>query len=79
MTAPALQIRQLTKNFQNHAVLQNISLTLGKGEILFVIGASGCGKTTLLRCLAFAVAETVGDVAVNGQVGEQYAFLYDVT
>ena len=52
MTAPALQIRQLTKNFQNHAVLQNISLTLGKGEILFVIGASGCGKTTLLRCLA---------------------------
>lgn len=64
MTAPALQIRQLTKNFQNHAVLQNISLTLGKGEILFVIGASGCGKTTLLRCLAGFEQPDSGEISL---------------
>lgn len=67
MTAPALQIRQLTKNFQNHAVLQNISLTLGKGEILFVIGASGCGKTTLLRCLAGFEQPDSGEISLSGR------------
>lgn len=67
MTAPALQIRQLTKNFQNHAVLQNISLTLGKGEILFVIGASGCGKTTLLRCLAGFEQPDSGEISLYGK------------
>ncbi len=67
MTAPALQIRQLTKNFQNHAVLQNISLTLGKGEILFVIGASGCGKTTLLRCLAGFEQPDSGEISLYGR------------
>ena len=67
MTAPALQIRQLTKNFQNHAILQNISLTLGKGEILFVIGASGCGKTTLLRCLAGFEQPDSGEISLYGR------------
>ena len=67
MTAPALQIRQRTKNFQNHAILQNISLTLGKGEILFVIGASGCGKTTLLRCLAGFEQPDSGEISLYGR------------
>lgn len=46
MTA-ALHIGHLSKSFQNTPVLNDISLSLDPGEILFIVGASGCGKTTL--------------------------------
>ena len=41
-----LDIKNLNKSFNGHQVLHNISLQLEKGEILFLLGASGCGKTT---------------------------------
>ena len=47
-----LDIKNLNKSFNGHQVLHNISLQLEKGEILFLLGASGCGKTTLLRSIA---------------------------
>lgn len=39
-----LDIKNLNKSFNGHQVLHNISLQLEKGEILFLLGASGCGK-----------------------------------
>ena len=56
-----LDIKNLNKSFNGHQVLHNISLQLEKGEILFLLGASGCGKTTLLRSIA-AVSYTHLDV-----------------
>lgn len=50
MTA-ALHIGHLSKSFQNTPVLNDISLSLDPGEILFIVGASGCGKTTLYAAL----------------------------
>ena len=47
-----LDIKNLNKSFNGQQVLHNISLQLEKGEILFLLGASGCGKTTLLRSIA---------------------------
>ena len=49
---PLLQIHDLNKHFGQTHVLRDISLELHSGEILFLLGASGCGKTTLLRAIA---------------------------
>lgn len=49
---PLLEIRHLNKSFGQTVVLQDICLSLERGEILFLLGASGCGKTTLLRAIA---------------------------
>ena len=51
-TTPLLQIHCLNKHFGQTRVLRDISLELHSGEILFLLGASGCGKTTLLRAIA---------------------------
>ncbi|MDO8544477.1 MAG: amino acid ABC transporter ATP-binding protein [Opitutaceae bacterium] len=48
---PALRVEKLRKTFGDHTVLRDISFELAQGEILGVIGPSGGGKTTLLRCL----------------------------
>lgn len=46
-----IQIKGLTKTFQNHVVLDGIDLTVNDGEVVAVIGPSGAGKSTFLRCL----------------------------
>lgn len=45
-------IEQVTKQYENQVVLNNISLTLQKGEFATLLGQSGCGKSTLLRSIA---------------------------
>lgn len=52
MHQPLLTIKNLNKFFGEQQVLHDISLTLARGEMLFLLGASGCGKTTLLRAIA---------------------------
>lgn len=48
-----LEVKNLSKTYKNGtSVLNNISFSVNKGEILSIIGASGCGKTTLLKCIA---------------------------
>ncbi|WP_349402196.1 ABC-type amino acid transport system, ATP-binding protein [Candidatus Phytoplasma solani] len=46
-----IEIKNLQKNFGNHVVLKDINLTIKKNEIITIIGASGAGKSSLLRCL----------------------------
>ena len=46
-----LEIKSVTKKFDNKTVLNNISFTVNDGEFLSILGPSGCGKTTLLKIL----------------------------
>ena len=62
-----LDIKNLNKSFNGQQVLHNISLQLEKGEILFLLGASGCGKTTLLRSIAGFEQPTSGEIWLKNQ------------
>lgn len=48
----SIQISQLTKRFGQTTALHGLDLTIGAGELFFLLGPSGCGKTTLLRSIA---------------------------
>ena len=69
-----LEVTNLHKNFDQLQVLKGISFSLEKGQTLSVIGPSGGGKTTLLRCLNFLEMPTQGKIVINGQDGPQVLF-----
>lgn len=69
-----LEVTNLHKNFDQLQVLKGISFSLEKGQTLSVIGPSGGGKTTLLRCLNFLEMPTQGKIVINGQDGAQVLF-----
>ena len=62
-----LEVKNLRKRFGDNEVLKGIDLSLKKGEVLSIIGSSGGGKTTLLRCLNFLEKANSGEIAVNGK------------
>jgi putative amino-acid transport system ATP-binding protein len=61
-----IAVRNLVKRFSGHAVLDGINLEVAKGEIIVVIGPSGTGKSTLLRCINFLETPDEGEI----QIGE---------
>jgi ABC-type Fe3+/spermidine/putrescine transport system ATPase subunit len=62
-----LEIRSITKSFAGVQVLKELSLDIHRGEIFTLLGASGCGKTTLLRILAGLERPDQGRLYFNGQ------------
>ena len=64
---PILEVKNLKKSFGQTEVLKGIDFTLEKGEVLSIIGSSGGGKTTLLRCLNFLEIANEGEIVVDGE------------
>ena len=62
-----LEVKNIKKSFGKTKVLDDISFSLEKGQVLVIIGSSGSGKTTLLRCLNFLEAPDGGDILVDGK------------
>ena len=60
-----IQVRNLQKHFGDKAVLKSIDIDINKGDVVCVIGASGSGKSTFLRCLNMLEVPTGGDIIFN--------------
>ena len=61
-----IKVNNLSKSFAELAVLKDISFEVNKGEIVVIIGPSGTGKSTLLRCLNYLETPTSGIVEIGG-------------
>jgi len=61
-----LAVKNVTKRFGPHLVLDNVSLSIEKGKTTVVIGPSGCGKTVLVKHLIVLLRPTSGEVYFNG-------------
>jgi phospholipid/cholesterol/gamma-HCH transport system ATP-binding protein len=61
-----LTVHGLDHSFGTHKVLEGINLEVADGEILAVMGSSGGGKTTLLKCISGLVVPTRGEIQVDG-------------
>jgi polar amino acid transport system ATP-binding protein len=65
---PVLEVKNIEKSFGSLQVLQGIDFSLDKGEAIAIIGSSGSGKTTFLRCLNFLERPDRGSIMVNNEV-----------
>ena len=67
MVEPILRIENLYKNFGDVEVLKGVSLTVEEGEVVVIIGPSGTGKSTLLRCINYLTVPDSGDIYFEGR------------
>ncbi|KJS43218.1 MAG: ABC transporter ATP-binding protein [Rhodospirillaceae bacterium BRH_c57] len=64
---PVIVIDGVTKRFGDFTAVDDVSLTIDRGELFSLLGGSGCGKTTLLRMLAGFETPTKGRILIDGQ------------
>lgn len=67
MTNPVIELKNVTKSFGDHEVLKGVNLKVDSGEVVSVIGASGSGKSTMLRCINLLERPDGGDILFNGE------------
>ncbi len=66
--SPALEVRNLVKRYGSSVAVEDVSLSVGDGELVCLVGPSGCGKTTVLRCIAGLLAPESGRIVIGGRV-----------
>ena len=66
MVTPVIQVQDLSKSFGDNSVLRRVSMDVATGETVVIIGASGSGKTTFLRCLNRLEEPSAGIVRLDG-------------
>lgn len=66
--APIVELRDVTKVYPGgHMALDRVSLAIGRGEFVFLVGPTGCGKSTLIKLLIRELAPTDGSVGIAGR------------
>ncbi len=66
MSEKIIEIRNISKSFKNVDALSNISLDVNQGEVVFIFGPSGGGKSTMLRCINRLETVDEGEIIVDG-------------
>ncbi|MDR2616090.1 MAG: amino acid ABC transporter ATP-binding protein, partial [Oscillospiraceae bacterium] len=64
---PVIEVNNLRKSFGENEILKGIDLTVVKGEVVSVIGSSGSGKSTFLRCVNLLEWPTSGEILFKGE------------
>ena len=67
-----LELKNISKSFGDNVILNNLNLEVKDGEILCIVGQSGGGKTTLLRCISGLEKIDGGQILIDGQVFDPY-------
>src|SRR5438046_3464491 len=67
MPRPALQIEVLSARYGEAQALRDVSLHVGEGELVTLVGRNGAGKTTLLRCVTGLHRQNTGSIRLNGR------------
>ncbi len=62
-----LKVSDVTAGYGRTVILQDISIEVGRGEIVTIIGSNGAGKTTLLRAISGLVKPTSGEIVFDGE------------
>ncbi|KZZ45745.1 amino acid transporter, partial [Oleiphilus sp. HI0118] len=65
--AAPLVVTDIHKNFNAHKVLKGVSLEAQKGDVISMIGSSGSGKSTFLRCINMLETPSAGEIALHGE------------
>lgn len=65
---PTVEVKNLVKKFGETTIVNDLSISVEKGEILALLGSSGCGKTTTLRCIAGLEQISGGGVWIDGKL-----------
>src|SRR5271154_6116874 len=68
MSAPMIELAKVSKSFGAHQVLRDVDLSVGRSEVVCLIGPSGSGKSTLLRCVNFLEPYDCGDLRIDGRL-----------
>lgn len=66
MTEPLIELKGVSKSFGSNKVLDNVDLTIYRGEAVGIIGPSGTGKSTVLRIIAGLITPDAGEIYVQG-------------
>lgn len=62
-----LEVQDLHKRYGNHEVLKGVSLAAKAGDVISIIGSSGSGKSTFLRCINLLEQPHAGKILLNGE------------
>ncbi len=70
-----IEVKNVSKQFGKLPILQDVNITLSKGECVALIGPNGCGKTTLIKTMLGMVIPTRGDIHFNGKsIRNEFAY-----
>ncbi|MDU6039098.1 MAG: ABC transporter ATP-binding protein [Clostridium butyricum] len=62
-----IEFKNIKKSYKSKTILENFNLNIDNGKLVVLIGASGCGKTTLLKMINRLISITEGEILINGK------------